>query len=60
MIRNAVSVLASLVWILPLSAGEQKIPHIGPAGKITKLHTIFTICEDEHAAVESFGASATA
>jgi gluconolactonase len=45
MIRNALSVLASLVCILPLSAGEEKIPHIGPVGKITKLHTKFQFTE---------------
>ena len=37
--RHLVPIIALVVFALPLTAGEDKIPGIGPVGKVTKLHT---------------------
>ncbi|HZZ82871.1 MAG TPA: SMP-30/gluconolactonase/LRE family protein [Gemmataceae bacterium] len=45
MLRFVLPTIASLLLVVPLSAQEEKIPHIGPAGKITKLDAKFQFTE---------------
>ncbi len=45
MLFRLVPLIALVAFAAPLTAGEEKIPHIGPVGKITKLHTKFQFTE---------------
>lgn len=45
MVRQLLPVIALLGLVVPLGAGEEKIPNVGPAGKTTKLHTNFEFTE---------------
>jgi gluconolactonase len=45
MVRQLLPVIALLGLVVPLGAGEEKIPNVGPAGKVTKLHTGFEFTE---------------
>ena len=43
--RHLVPIMALAMFALPLTAGEEKIPGIGPVGKITKVQTKFEFTE---------------
>lgn len=43
--RHPILLIAFVAFALPVFAGEEKIPGIGPVGKITKLHSGFMFTE---------------